>query len=417
MNIKRLIFSYSAINVINASIPFLLLPVLTAYLSQDDYGRLSLIQLLMTISFPFILMNTHGLINIEYSKLSKQGIKDMISTLVLMAFAGVAFLEIIFYIFEIWIVKYFHIPVEYVYYIPLFVFFQAIPIIVLALYQAKQEPMKFGLFKIGMALSNLTFSLMLVVVWQMNWEGRVIGIAVSFLLFSLIGLKLLYDNSLLYPKANMKFFKMAMKFGLPLIPHTIAGLFLSMSDRVMLANILGTDSVGLYSVAFQVASAVMILMSSINQAWIPVLYEKLNTNPTYKEKVGIVKTTYKIMAGMVGISIIFIIIYPIIFTFFVDAKFFEAQNIVPYIVLAFLFQGFYYMFTNYIFYSKKTHILSYITVFSVCIVLISNYYLINLYGVIGAAYAMILVYLVFFLLVWYFANKIYAMPWFKFKEE
>lgn len=63
-----------------------------------------------------------------------------------------------------------------------------------------------------------------------------------------------------------------------------------------------------YSVAFQIASAVTIVLSSINQAWAPNLFEKLNNNPTQEDKKDIVKTTYKIMGVMDYIEFYFCII-------------------------------------------------------------------------------------------------------------
>lgn len=110
----------------------------------------------------------------------------------------------------------------------------------------------------------------------------------------------------------------------------------------------------------------------------------------------------------------FIFVSSFVFDIFIDKSYHDGKVITNYIAVAFLFQGFYFMVTNYIFYSKKTHILSYITLFSVLIVFVSNYLLIGAYGIIGAAYAMIIVYISFFLIVWYFSNTIYKMPWLKF---
>ncbi len=411
INLKSQIFSYSLINVLNASIPFILLPILTTYLSPSDYGTLSLFQLLMLISTPIILMNTQGLLTIEYSQLSFTEFQNLVSSMVLISIFGFLFLEVLFFIFERYILYYFHVPQEYLYFIPLFILLQAIPIIIPIIFQAKKEPINFGKYKISMSIVNISLTLLFVLVFSYGWEGRLFGIVGSFGLFTLIGFIILIKLKLLKLKICIVSIKKSLAFGVPLIPHSIAGVFLIMSDRVFLVNMLSESSVGIYSVAFQISSVVTILFGSINQAWAPNLFEKLNQNPSIIEKKEIVKTTYKIMLLMFGITVVSLFVLPYIFDIFIDESYSEGKYIMDYIIIAFLFQGFYYMVTNYIFYSKKTHLLSYITFSMLIIVFISNFILIGLYGIIGAAYTMIIIWILFFFVTWLVSNRVYPMPW------
>lgn len=411
MNIKKQIFSYSSVNILNAAVPFLLLPILTKYLSPTDYGILSMIQLLMLISLPIVLMNTHGLLTMEYSKLSFENFQALVSTIIWIPVIGFLFLEVIFFIFKPYIVEYFHIPTSFIHLIPFFVLLQAIPTIVPIVFQAKQEPFNFGKYKISMTILNALLSLLFVVYLMYGWEGRVYGIVSSFGVFTFVGLVILFKLNLLKFKFDKKMLKSALHFGLPLIPHAIAGIFLSMSDRIFLVNMLGKDSVGIYSVAFQISSAIVIIMSSINQAWAPILYEKLNKQPSFTEKINIVKITYKIMASMILFTVLFMLISPYIYDIFINERYYAAKDITILISLGFLFQGLYFMITNYIFYSKKTKILSYITISSVILSVVLNYFLIQYFSIIGSAYALILVWIYQFMMTFYISNKIYPMPW------
>ena len=411
MTLKTQILSYASINILNASVPFLLLPILTKYLSPSDYGLLSLIQLLMLASLPIILMNTHALLTIEYSKVSTERFQALLSTIIWIPIVSFIFLELIFFIFNSSIIKYFHIPMEYLYLIPLFVLFQAIPTIVPIVFQAKRDPLNFGKYKITMTLMNITLSLLFILYFAYGWEGRLYGIILSLILFTFIGLIVLYRINLLVFKVELTLLKSALQFGVPLIPHSIAGILLSMSDRVFLVNMLGEDAVGVYSVAFQIASAITIIMTSINQAWAPNLYEKLNRNPTHKEKIKIIKTTYKIMTLMILITLIFLAIIPFLYNIFINNTYYEGKTLSRFIVVAFLFQGFYFMVTNYIFYSKKTKILSYITLTAVFLVWLLSYFLMPIYGVLASAYIILIIWLFQFLVTFYISNHIYSMPW------
>src|SRR5207344_1385676 len=45
---------YTSANLLNAVIPILLLPLLTAYLSKEDYGIVSIFQVIVMITLPFV---------------------------------------------------------------------------------------------------------------------------------------------------------------------------------------------------------------------------------------------------------------------------------------------------------------------------------------------------------------------------
>ena len=159
-------------------------------------------------------------------------------------------------------------------------------------------------------------SLLFVVFLNYGWEGRLFGIVGSFFIFSFIGLIVLFRIDVFNFSLDLLSLKKILSFGIPLLPHTIAGILLASSSKFFLANMISNEAVGIYTVAFQMASAVLLIMTSINQAWAPNLYEVLNSNPTETVKLGIVKQTYKVMLLMVTITILFISVVPYIFKFF-----------------------------------------------------------------------------------------------------
>jgi len=57
---------YTLSSIINAAIPFLLLPLLTRYLSPEEYGIVSMYALLLSITSVFTGLSVHGAINRAY---------------------------------------------------------------------------------------------------------------------------------------------------------------------------------------------------------------------------------------------------------------------------------------------------------------------------------------------------------------
>lgn len=413
MSLKKNLISYSVVNIINASVPFFILPILTFYLSPEDFGKLSIIQLLFTITLPFLLVNIYGLFKIEYSKLSFEEFKIFVSSIILIPIFVFFIIQILFFIFSDRLSEMFDIPEKWIILSPIVVLFQCIPTMIPVLFQAKKQPFNYGLFKISLTILNMGLSLLFIILLVQGFEGRLYGIFYSYLIMTFFGIFFLFKLKLIGLNISFTYIKDALKFGIFLIPHSISGVVLSVSDKFFISNILGNEAVGIYSVAFQIASAVAIIMTSINQAWVPHLYEKLNAKPDNKAKRQIVIQTYKIMGFMFFVSLCFVLMISFIYQIFIDERYHSGINFAKLLVVGFMFQGFYFMVTNYIFYLKKSNLLSIITMSATIFNLILNYYLILLFGIYGVIYAMILCWFLFFIMTWILSNKIYYMPWFK----
>ncbi|MCA6417299.1 MAG: oligosaccharide flippase family protein, partial [Cytophagales bacterium] len=56
-NLLKSSFVFTASNALNSAIPFLLIPVLTRYLSPSDYGIVSIFQVVATMLISFAGLN------------------------------------------------------------------------------------------------------------------------------------------------------------------------------------------------------------------------------------------------------------------------------------------------------------------------------------------------------------------------
>ena len=68
-------------------------------------------------------------------------------------------------------------------------------------------------------------------------------------------------------------------FGAPFFPTSLAYWIFSSADRIMLKNMKGLESVGIYTVALSLASVVNILSYAISQAWSPNAINIFETDP------------------------------------------------------------------------------------------------------------------------------------------
>lgn len=401
---------YTITNVINKAIPFLLLPILTRHLSPGDYGIVSMFGVLVSFVTPFTGVNVHGAISRMYFERDSIDFKEYLTNCIYILLFSTTTVSILFTLFSELIAKTSSVPTEILWAVIAVSFSQFITRIVLTLWQVQVKPVQYGIYQISQTLLNLILSIIFVVVIGLTWIGSIYAQIVSVSVFVIIGFIILIKNKWLKVGINYSYIKHALSFGLPLVPHALGGVIMTMTDRVFITNMVGIDTTGIYTVGYQVGMIISLLATSFNQAYIPWLYSKLKEN-IYKTKIKIVKFTYLYNIVIFILAIILSIIAPKFLSFFVGDKFSNANIYVTWVALGYAFNGMYLMVTNYIFFAQKTSYLAGVTFASAILNIVLNYVFISKYGAIGAAQATTVIYLIKFILTWILSSKIYKMPW------
>lgn len=400
---------YGISSIVNASIPFLLIPLLTRHMSVEDFGLVAMFNVLTAFITPIMGLSTAGAISRQYFK-EEIDISLYIGNCLLILFISFSVVTTIFFSFSTSIARFSEYPEGRLWTIILVSFFGFLTNTTLIIWQVQSKTYSYGIFQIGQTIINLIFSIWLVVIMKKGWEGRVFAQMIATILFGTLGVFLLNQKKLITLRLNKEYFKHALRFGAPLIPHAIGGVLLTMSDRLLITKLIGIGDTGLYSVGYAFGSVIGIIENSFNLAFIPWLFEKLReNNPSIKTK--IVRFTYLYFIVIILISTILAIIAPYIMQIFVDKKFEGSSKYVLWIALSFAFSGMYKMVVNYIFYAEKTYILAIITFLSAIFNFACTYVLINKFGAIGAAISASLTSFLFFIFTWIVSNKIFPMPW------
>ena len=289
--------------------------------------------------------------------------------------------------------------------------------ICLGQWQARKMAKKYGALQISQSLINMVLSLVLVVCLRQGVEGRIEAQIWTSAIFSLVALVVLYKQNLLgFFTWRPVYIKEALAFGVPLIPH-VAGMFLLNSiDRFVIDSELGRDQTGIYMVALQISLVMALVFDSINKAYVPWLFERLKRNIP-SEKRQIVRYTYLYFVVALFMAALAFSIGPFLITILAGNRYSYASEVIGWLALGQAFTGMYSMVTNYIFYSKRTALLSLTTFFSGLINVILLLTLIKFFGLKGAAIAFSIAMLIRFLLTWYVAQLRHPMPWLDFRSS
>ncbi|PKP58699.1 polysaccharide biosynthesis protein [Candidatus Atribacteria bacterium HGW-Atribacteria-1] len=403
-------FIYTGTNVINKTIPFFLLPIMTRYLSPTDYGIVATFDVLLAVVAVFVGLSMHGAINVNYFKLKKEELREYIGNVFIILFTNFILIFIIVFFLKTYLSNVIKFPENWIPIVTIIALCQSIFAVNLGLWQVEQKSFPYGVFQISRTILNVALSLIFVVALVWGWQGRLLGIIITSIVYGIISIFVIIKRKYITFSFNKKYIKDALFFGVPLIPHALGGWTMTSIDRIFINSMVGVDATGIYTVGYQVGMIIGLLANSFNLAWSPFLYEKLKEN-NYSTKERIVKFTYLYNVCIILAALTLSFTAPYFFKIFVSKNFYFAYKYVLWVALGYAFQGMYFMVVNYIFYVKKTYLLAWVTFTSAGVNIVLNYFFIKANGAIGAAQATTITFFVQFIMVWILSAKVYEMPW------
>lgn len=403
---------YTLSNFTVAGVPFLLLPILTRVLDPAAYGMIAMFSLVVAFMLVGVGLNVHGAITVRYFDSFSFDIPKYVSTAIAILVVSTMLTLGLVFIAGNKMAEITSIPKQWFYAAALIAFLQFLVQILLALWQASKRPVNYGALRISHALFDAVGSIVLVIVLALSWQGRISGMLVAASCAAIIATYFLIREKWLTKSIDFAYAKDALAYGIPLVPHALGGLLLSMADRFMVNNILDISTTGIYMVAVQLGLILGMLADSFNKAFSPWLMEKLgDINDASKKK--IVTFTYFYFITIILLAALGAVIAPYLLPFIVGPQFQTAGQILVYILFGNAFVGMYYMVTNYIFYSRRTGLLSTLTIGVGVMSVALNWFLINAYGSTGAAIGFMIGQASLFFGAWILSNFCVPMPWFR----
>lgn len=265
----------------------------------------------------------------------------------------------------------------------------------------KYEYKNFAYLTVLLFLSKSILSVFLAYVWESDRVlGRIVGICIPTIL---VGAILFIRNlNQINLKKIFSYWKIGLKFNIPLLPHYLSSILLSSSDRVMIEKLSSLSDTGLYSVAYTYASMALIVFSAINNAYNPYSL-KLIKEGKFK---GLASSTRIMVFVSIVFSLLLMLIAPEGMILLGGKKYLDALNIIPILIVGIFLSSFYFIFSNIEFVFAKTKMIFLVTFLGASINIILNYWLIPIYGYYAAGYTTFLGYLVIAIAHYYISKKI-----------
>ena len=407
---------YLGSSILNRSIPFLLLPIMTQYLSTDEYGLLSIYMILISFYSAFIGMNIHMNVSKNFFKVSKQELSLYIGNIVMILMLSFIFHFLLTLLVLYYVDHFLSIPAMWLIYLPIISMMMMINNINTTILRNEGRAYVFGIFEITNTALNLSITIVFLVFMKYGWYAQIIGILSAYSIFFLISLFYMYKREYLQFVIDTKKIKSILNISVPLIPHVVGGVIIVMSDRLFIEHMIGLEEVGIYSVGYTFGMILMLFTDAFIKSWSPWFYKTL-VNPTFLHKLKIRNYTVIYIIAIFILAIVVAYISKLLLPYIVDEKFHEASKYILWVTLGYAMFGVYQIFFPYLVHMSKTSFLALSTSLAAILNLILNYVLIQAFGAIGAAYATFLAYTFMFIAIALYAQKIYPMPWASVKKE
>jgi len=207
--------------------------------------------------------------------------------------------------------------------------------------------------------------------------------------------------------------KKMLQFGIPTIFTLFFLRIIDYSDKYIIAYYFGesgTREVGRYAPAYTLGMVgIMVFVNSFRLAWQP-FFLTVKDSPDAKKLFSTIATYYAVFIGMVFLGVT--LFREEIFYLYTSGKYtLTLAGIIPYVALAYILYGFYYIMLAGVFIRKKTIYLPLATITGAALNIGFNFLFIPKYGIIGAAYTTIIAYLAMVVILFVISRKIYHVQY------
>lgn len=231
-------------------------------------------------------------------------------------------------------------------------------------------------------------------------EARVTAsVLINVLLFSGLYISIIKKGKIIFKK---DYWKYALSFNLPLIPHYLSQIILNQSDRIMIGEFCDASAVSYYSVAYSLSMVMQIFNTSVLATMNPWIYRSVKAKDY--EKIG--RISYLILVVIAGLNILMVAVGPELMRIMAPESYFAAVWVIPPITASVYFKFLYDLFATFEYYFNKTKWVMIASVVAAIANIALNSIFIPLFGFVAAGYTTLLCYVLYAIAHYVFMRKV-----------
>ena len=248
---------------------------------------------------------------------------------------------------------------------------------------------KLVLITVLVSLAKPLLGIFLVLHAEDKVTARILGLA----LVEVVGYSGLMVSQIIKGKKLCvpEFWKHALMFNVPLIPHYLSMTILNSADRIMIEKMVSADTAGIYSLAYSISQLMTLFTTGISQTLEPWRYSKQKSGR--QEEISAL--AYPTLILVAGLNLALIAFAPEVVRIFAPPEYHEAIWVIPPVAMSVYFIFAYGFFANFEFYFEKTGYVAAATMAGAVLNIVLNYIFIGIFGYYAAGYTTLVCYIVY----------------------
>jgi len=387
-------------SIVQKGIQIITVPIFTRLLSTEQYGQFSLYQSWLGIITIF------GSLNLFAGAFNKAMLKfeddrdRYISSMQGLSTLSTIILIMLFLINPNWWCHVFGLPELVIWFMILEVLFYTSLQYWITRQRYEFKYRNLVSITLFIAFANPILGLLLVNAVDEKGIARIISVSILNIIVGLV----FYIMNLIRGKCyyDKEYWKYALSFNIPLIPHYLANIVLAQSDRIMIEKMYGTSEVAIYSVAYSIGALMTIVVNSVNSTFVPWTYQKCNE----KKYTEISNVSNGLVLLIAIIALFPIMIAPEAVAIMGTEEYSFAVWVIPPISLSILMTFIYTLFANIEFYHEKSKFVMLASCITAILNIILNIIFMPIFGFVAAGYTTLVCYIVLAVMHYIFMMKV-----------
>lgn len=419
---------YGISSVVARFINYLLVPFYTKFFDPAEYGIIGLIYgaiIFLNVLFQFGMESAY----LRYAA-DRIISKDVFKTLQLLLLGAATLLALLFWLLSPLLMPLLSIDptTQYLFLMMLgILWLDALSAVPFAELRLVRKSWTFALTRLGSVIINVGLNLYFIIILEWGIEAILIANLIASGVTMIVLAFFTFDQ--LSGSWNRSVLKKSLYFGLPYIPagigyainETIDKFYLNQMSQSDITRLYGSEFTseeitGIYNACYKLAVFMLLTVQMFRMAWQPFFMRHAKSEGVEKTFADIF-LLYNLAAGIIFLVVgifaeqIVQIRIPVLDGTLIDSRYWMGLSIVPYLLLAYWFQGWYVNFTAGIFIAEQTRKLPLITLAGAVITVSMNTLLIPIIGMQGAALATVACYATMSMMIFYYSRRYMPVPY------
>ena len=333
MDLIKKLGAFSIGPIVSAFIGFITVPLVTNFISPEEYGKASMFSLVQGILSMIIYLGMDQAFVREFFVFPKNKKNHLMANAMILPLFFVLVLEILLFIFRYRLSFWMFSSKDEI--ISVYILMALLPIMIVETFslfkiRLEEKGLQYSLYIIALKLMILILTILLFTIYEKSFRAVVYALGLAEIFIGII----LYFTVMKKQKLSKQTFDFdlivrMLKFGLPLIPASLMIWILNSMDKVMLKEFYNFEALGIYSAAFKIITVLSIIQTCFRLFWTPI------ANKWNEEGKELKYFTFiaKLLSLVMFLTFLLILIFKDIIIIILSKDYREAVYVVPFLLL------------------------------------------------------------------------------------